>query len=112
MPVYIDTVLEGFTNNEYYRPLNINSKILTKKVEQFTDITIPDSCTIQSDTLIIQGMPMKYSILEGSVDLIRNILYRTKQTYSVDTKTPIRKVGVMFRTFQQEKTPQYRVVDD
>jgi hypothetical protein len=112
IPVYIDSVFSYFIQtNEYKDKINTNINCILN-VRQFIDINIPDSITPNIDNIQISGLPMKYTIFKDYIKDISTLLYNQKQKYIPYTiiETPnVRRVGVMFRTFIQESSPQWMV---
>jgi hypothetical protein len=112
IPVYIDSVFSCFIQtNEYKDIINTNIKCILN-VRQFIDINIPDSITPNIDNIQISGLPMKYTIFKDYIKDISTLLYNQKQLhipYTIIESPKVRRVGVMFRTFIQESSPQWMV---
>jgi hypothetical protein len=105
-PVYLKTLLSGFIENTL---ISIYTKNHTINCKQFSDIDIPSDINPQNDLIILKGLPMKYSIFSDYLEDIKDLFYKQK-SQSVPKSEKIR-IGVMFRTFAEENTSQYRVYE-
>jgi hypothetical protein len=111
IPDYVETVLSGFLSSDTHSVINFAAYpiIMQVLVPQFHNFVLPDTIDIHTTLIHIKGMPMYYSIIEPYIDSISQILYKTKELYvPTSIKQPfIRKIGVMFRTYEQENAPQW-----
>jgi hypothetical protein len=104
--VYLKTLLSGFIQNNL---VSNSIKQQTIHCKQFTDIEISSDINPQNDLIILKGLPMKYSIFSDYLEDIKDVFYKQKKELTV--KSEKIKIGVMFRTFAEENTPQYNVYE-
>ena len=92
----------------------IYSSIIKVSISQFEDYKLPESINPDTCLIIITGLPMKYSLFSNYIDEIKDIMYRQKNKYIPDIikDHKIRKIGIMFRTYIQEKNNSWMTTDD
>ena len=120
IPVYLQSVLSMFYTSEFHKPIEtlnneMNTILSTKTLDipQFCEYTLPDSINIDTTLITISGLPMRYSLFSDCIDDIQKLFYMQKPNYAPKTiqDKKFRKIGVMFRTFSEEKMDKWMVTD-
>lgn len=106
-PVYLKSLLSGFLKNSLVFNCEKNHIIHCK---QFTDIDISDDIDTKNDLVVLKGLPMKYSIFNKYLEEIKDIFYEQKG--QLIPKSEKIKIGIMFRTFSEERGSHWRVYNE
>lgn len=114
IPIYLETVFSELIKCSKDFNDIIYSSIIKVSISQFEDYKLPESINPDTCLIIITGLPMKYSLFSNYIDEIKDIMYRQKNKYIPDIikDHKIRKIGIMFRTYIQEKNNSWMTTDD
>jgi len=117
IPNYMDTIFSEFLKCEYYINTIFDytsyTSILELNMQQFIVYTLPETIDMNTTIVQLKGLPMHYLMFCDYLYSISQMLYKTKVLYIPESvKLPhIRKIGIMFRTFAEENSNQWMVVD-
>jgi hypothetical protein len=108
-PNYLRSVMNPFLE---LTSMSNFASYYTLYCRQFTDITIPSDIDVQNTMILLQGLPMKYSLFSDYLEEIKDIFYIQKNKITSAEKSDKIKVGIMFRTFSEENGSHWCVYDE
>jgi hypothetical protein len=111
-PNYLRSVMNSFLEISYMQDTSIPNMMSAyhHMCTQFKDIEFPSDIDVQNNLVVLHGLPMKYSIFSDYLEDIADLFY--KQKNKIMPKSEKIRIGIMFRTFDEENTPQYRVYEE
>ena len=115
IPVYLKTVFEEIikeSSTEFNTLEYISSIVIS--ISQFHDFHLPPNVNPDTTLIYITGLPMKYSLFSNYLDEIKDMMYRQKIKYipGITKDHTIRRIGIMFRTYVQEKNNSWMTTEE
>jgi hypothetical protein len=99
--VYYD-IFNYLHNESIYNELNTLIPQTSLSINQFEDIII-DTSIVESHTILLNGLPMKYSIISQSINKLKDVFNSIKMKYiDTTTRSTIPKLAIGMRTFAEE----------
>jgi len=113
IPNYSYTIFSAIINCKYCQRIESNYPLITINIAQFQEFSLPEYINPNTTIIRITGLPMKYSLFSEYLHELTDLMYLQKIKYIpvIIKDSSVRKVGIMFRTFVQEKKNQWMVVN-